>query len=665
MIENSEGIRLSQTTWLTIALVLLTGLIFAAYSNTFDVPFYLDDLDMIVENPIIKLNEFSFEGLWAVISHEFLKNRPVAFTSIALNYMFFRLEPSGWHIFNLTVHILSATVFFLLLHLTMTGQRFRIDQNRSIIVSLATALVWALHPVQTQAVTYVIQRMTSLSAMFYLSALLSYIVGTRAKRMEISVAAYAFCLILWCLALGTKENSATLPFALILYELCTGTGTRSAARIRVLFIFLLALLTIGAMFIGPDFLYYMQSGYESRHFSLYERLLTESRVFFYYISLLLFPHPSRLNLDYDFTLSRSLIDPVTTLFAVTFFTVLLLFGVLSLKKRTLFGFAALWFIGHLLIESTILPLEIAFEHRLYLPSAGLIAVAVPSLLLGYSNRWVWGLAFLACLLLVTGTYTRNELWRDPVKFHRDIASKSPEKTRVWVNLSNAMREAGDYKGAIEAAYRGINARHFEEPHFRANAYLSLGRVLSPLKEFERAREALNKALELDDKNPKIWLTLGLLDIDEGLPKQAIEHLKIAAGGMSENYRVWGGLAAAAHKTGRYDDAIRWAGRSLELNPDDAVAMVTIGNTYFSLSNMGEAEKYFSRAILKGRVTEDVLKKRVLCWIRTGKHIRAIAELEQMVDAYPDNDDFKDMLCMTYKAVGRLCDLLEDLSGQTL
>lgn len=650
-----EEVKRLQLLWQIIALTTLSALIFIAYSNTFDVPFYLDDMPRIVENYHIQIKEFNFRSLSGVLFGEGLHGRPVAQASILLNYKLGGLEPAGWHIFNLSVHICSSVLLFFIVYLTIDGLKLGVEQRKSLFISITAALIWALHPVQVQAVTYVVQRMTSMAAMFYLSAMLAYIVGTRTERQTYAVAAYITCFLLWLLAMGTKQNSVTLPFTLLMYEyLVGGREAGSKKRVYVLGLLSLFLATLFAAVLMPRLWPDIAGDFELHRFTMGERLLTESRVFFFYLSLIFFPHPSRLNLDHDFILSKSFLDPLTTLLSLVLFFVLLIAGVILFKKRSLWGFANLWFIGHLLIESTILPLEIAFEHRLYLPSAGLIAVFVSAFLLRYDSRRIWISVCFVALLLLAATYSRNELWRDPIAFHKDMISKSPEKVRPWANFSNVLREAGDYEGAIYMAKRAIAAKHYEEIRIKALAYLSLGRVLAPLKRFEEARGALNESLYLYDKSPKTWHTLGLLDLDEGHYEEAIGNLTHAAKEMPGNYRVWGGLAAAAYGAKQFDNAIAWAQKSLELNPNDVTAMVTLGNTYFALSRFGEAGRYYSEAIDRGRMSEDVLNNRAKCWIRMGEYIRAREEIGRLLRTYHDNELYKETLCELNRAMEMPC-----------
>ncbi|MCP4693868.1 MAG: hypothetical protein GY859_37885, partial [Desulfobacterales bacterium] len=191
-----------------------------------------------------------------------------------------------------------------------------------------TALIWLVHPIQTQSVSYIVQRMNSMAAMFYLLSILLYAKGRTAQTrggaapgrgvMHPGVFfAGAFCA--WMLAMGSKEIAASLPFVVLLYEwfFFQDLDPRRLKRGLPLLVGALALLLFAlVMYMGAHPFEKIASGYALREFTLDQRVLTEFRVVIFYISLLIFPHPSRLNLDHDFPLSYSLFDPASTALAI-------------------------------------------------------------------------------------------------------------------------------------------------------------------------------------------------------------------------------------------------------------------------------------------------------------------------------------------------------------
>ena len=172
----------------------------------------------------------------------------------------------------------------------------------------------------------------------------------------------------------TKENVAILPFFVVLYEFYFFQGCElSPGNKRIVLGLVTGLLILGAAGLlvwGRRYMDVIVEGYQYRTFTMGQRVLTQFRIVLYYVTLLVYPHPSRLNLDYDFPISRSILDPPTTLISMVIVAGLLGYSVWTAKKRPLVSYCILWYFGNLVIESSIFPLELVFEHRLYLPCIG-------------------------------------------------------------------------------------------------------------------------------------------------------------------------------------------------------------------------------------------------------------------------------------------------------
>lgn len=291
-----------------IAILLISVGLGLSYGQTLHDPFHFDDEEMIVQNDAIHLTDLSWKNIQPVISY----NRPVAHLSNALNFYFNGLDPKGYHIVNLFIHFLTALVIYLLfiktLALLQMNQRLPKIQGSKEGISLLGTLLWALHPVQTQAVTYIIQRMTSLAALFFILSLLFYILGRQSNGKR-SAAFYAISFLAALLAFGTKENTLLLPAAIFLYDLFF------ISRFNVRFssqqaIFLVATFGLGLVWIlwiyqGSNFglTAMLSSKYGAGEMDPLLRVMTEWRVVVFYVTLLLFPNPGRMNLDHDFSFS--------------------------------------------------------------------------------------------------------------------------------------------------------------------------------------------------------------------------------------------------------------------------------------------------------------------------------------------------------------------------
>jgi hypothetical protein len=329
----------------------------ATYSNALDGPFVFDSRVNIVENPYMSISELDYEQLYGAGFKSPVASRPVANVSFALNYYFGGYEPAGYHLVNLGIHVVNGILVYCLALITF-GQLSGLTNAGSLQSagpsvawkSLAAAGVFTVHPIQTQAVTYVVQRMTTMAVMFYLLSMLLYIYGLRSNTRPKRWSLWTACLASWTMALGSKEVAATFPLMVLLYrwyffeDLSVQWLTRNAK-------YLLGLLVLGGLlslaYLGGNPWEGILSGYDHREFTLEERLLTQPRVVILYVSQLLLPHPSRLNLIHHIPTSRSLLEPITTLFALAGIIALVACAIHFRRRYRLLSFGVFWFLGNL------------------------------------------------------------------------------------------------------------------------------------------------------------------------------------------------------------------------------------------------------------------------------------------------------------------------------
>ena len=361
--------------------------------------------------------------------------------------------------------------------------------------------------------TYIVQRMNSMAAMFYILSMLLYIKGrvtridsgdtarapicnpVRNPRTNLkSILFFAGSLLSGLLAMGSKEIAITLPFFIWLYEWYFFQDLSMAwlkRKAPVLGLGLMLLILVMLLYLGEDPVAKILSRYTTRDFTPEQRMLTEARVVIFYITLLIFPHPSRMNLEHDFTLSHSPTDPVITLFCLAGIAALLLVAVYSSKKHRLLSFGILWFLGNLVLESSIIGLEIIFEHRLYLPSM-MVCAALPFLVYRHINNRVLagGLLLLFILVLSIWTYDRNRVWKDEVTLLRDCIQKSPDKERPYIALGSALFNIGEKEEAIQHLSRALTLNpHYPAAHNNMGVMLiSQGKIDAAIQHFERAIE---------------------------------------------------------------------------------------------------------------------------------------------------------------------------------
>ena len=358
-----------------VAAGLIIGVALVAYSNTFFAPFHFDDRPNILENPDIQIKVLTWDQVEQLIKNSYEKSiRVFSYFTLALNYYFGGVNVFGYHLVNFIIHVASGIFLYGFLMLTFNLPHLKEKYGGiSYRVALFASLIFIAHPIQTQSVTYIVQRMASMAGMFYLIALVLYIKG-RLVSGRVKYIYFLGMVLSYVLGVFSKENVAILPLFIALYEFYFfqnfDLGPRGKKILFVLGSVLVGLVAFGFILWGKRYIDLTIEGYQYYTFTLPERVLTQFRVVLYYLTLLIYPHPSRLNLDYDFPISKTIVDPPTTILSIIIVTGLIGYSFWVAKKRPVLSFFTLWYFGNLVIESSFFPLEMVFEHRLYLPSVG-------------------------------------------------------------------------------------------------------------------------------------------------------------------------------------------------------------------------------------------------------------------------------------------------------
>lgn len=367
-----------------LAIIILGTIV---YSNTFDASWHFDDHTAIVENYGIRNLKATATAVRA--------SRWIGFTTFALNYHFGKLEVFGYHLVNTCIHLISAILVYFLVLLTLKTPYLK-DSSISrytASLSLASALIFVAHPIQTQAVTYIAQRFTSLAALFYLLSLVLFI---KARLQNLRGAKfyspshlgfYLGSLLAAFLAMKTKEITITLPAIILLYEFFFFSPSLMSLTKKLVYLipflltfFIIPLSRYGVGLLGISggtFIGIAEVGdvigdatQETRALSRTDYLLTQFNVISTYIRLLFFP--VNQNLDYDYPISRTLFE-FPTFLSFLFLASVVAFGGWMFKKSRLISFGIFWFFITLSVESSIIPIrDVIFEHRVYLPSVGFV-----------------------------------------------------------------------------------------------------------------------------------------------------------------------------------------------------------------------------------------------------------------------------------------------------
>lgn len=483
-----------------IAIIAISLLVTILYSGTLDAPFVFDDIPNIKENPFIRLTDFKLDKLSDVVFKIPASNRPVANISFAINYYFGEYDVLGYHVVNILIHIINGILVYLLISTLLTQvselptrQTARFNTDLIPVAPLFAALLFVSHPVQTQSVTYVVQRMTSLAVMFSLLSLVLYTQGRLRHTGLKRGAFFTLCFISWVIALGAKEIAAPMPVLIFLYEWYFFQDMEVQwLRRNIKYVIGLALIFgfLGLIYLGDNPVDRVSSGYAARDFTMSERVLTQFRVVVFYMSLLLFPHPSRLNLIHHIPISQSLLEPITTLFSFFVILGMALFAVYVRRRHRLISFGILWFLITLALESSILSLDIIFEHRLYLPSVGfsILASCLFSSVLPKGRRATIIISMGIILFLCAGTYVRNKIWTTPLTLWTDVLSKNPSSFKAHTNLGKVLARKGFIDEAIEQYRAGlsINANYIVAHHNLGLALVKKGLVDEAIRHYRAA-----------------------------------------------------------------------------------------------------------------------------------------------------------------------------------
>jgi tetratricopeptide (TPR) repeat protein len=641
---------------LQLAAILITGLL--AYSNTFDASFHYDDAYVVDYDPAIK--HFDLKGIFA-------ENplRCVANLTFAVNYRLGGRSVTGYHIVNFTIHLLAAfCVFFLVVLLLRTPAVRDKVISHSKWLPLSVALVFMLHPVQTQAVTYIVQRYASLAALFYLLSMTLYLKNalgpvdaeTNGRRPRLY---YALSLACCLLAMFTKAIAATLPLAIVMLELFFFTPSlkRMKTRLPGLFPFLACLPLI------PVFLIIIKPAGgistaplipgDAQVIPRLHYLFTQFNVIPGYLRLLFLP--VNQNLDHHVIITESFFQWPTPLYFLGLAGLVLL-AVWRFEKDRLFSFGLLFFFLALSVESSIIPIYDPFvEHRLYLPLFGfMLAVlyaafnTLPGLLKNQGNRPVllMALLFPAALLAFT-TYQRNKVWKNDITLWEDVTRKSPARSRGHNNLGLAYKAAGRLNDAVAEYQQAIRCRPDN-----ASAFNNLGILYAEKRMTEAAVAEFQRAISADPGFGNAYANLGLVYLQTGRNEQALAACERALKLSPNSADAFLYRGMALEKTGNADKAMSDYQRAGYLNPENPEIPFCLGNLWFRKGDYARALQAFQQALALNPRHFPAWNAVGLVYMNEGRYSEALEVFRALLKADPGQAGALANIGTIYKNLGK-------------
>lgn len=614
-----------------------------AYSNTFSVPFQLDDFNLIPNNPVVR-DQYPFIKILS-------QARGVGLFTFALNYRLHGAEVPGYHIVNLIIHLANALLLYGLIVLsfrTPALQRSSL-KHRAGEIAFFSALLFACHPVQTEAVTYIVQRFSSLATLFYLASLAGYITsrlaGLENRSKWNSAIWYGLSLLSAVLAMKSKEISFTLPVVITLYEFLFFEGAVKKRVILLMPLLLTMVIIPMSLFAvnGPVAKVISEADEATRvhtDVTRMEYLLTECTVIVTYLRLLFLPYNQ--NLDYDYPLFQSFLSTPVVL---SFMLLALIFGtgvyLLYRDRRSpdagrLIAFGIFWFFIALSVESSVIPIvDVIFEHRLYLPSIGFFLACTTAFFLGaerLTTRWpaagrsAIGVLAAAVIVFAVLTYARNLVWQSPVSLWEDATKKSPGKARGYSVLGLAYKNTGQYDKALLNFNKAIALG----PDYMY-AYISRGLFFEELGRVDKAIDDYTGAIAADPFYAAAYFDRAIAFEKEGRFDKAIGDYDKAIVLDPGYYAAYINRGVLEGQLGLFEKAIGDFNRSIVINPHHADGYSNRGTVYALMGQYGRALDDFNKAIAIDQDLPQAYLNRGKLFYKTGQEELARMDFQKACD----------------------------------
>ena len=527
-----------------------------------------------------------------MVSHT---NRPIVDLTLAANYGFGGAGVFGFHVVNFVIHVLAAFVLMLIVQSTLRTQKLSARYGeRSHLLATACALLWLVHPLQIESVTYIIQRAESLMGLFYFLSLYSVIRAQQSGRTIFwGMAAVVFCV----LGTGSKEVMSTVVIVIFIYDrIFLSASFKEIMRNRG-WIYVGMALTWGWMYVlvttpRPG---EVSAGFHLKTVTPVAYTLSQFGVICHYLRLAVWP--TGLCLDYGWPAVKNFVE---VLFPLSGVMILLILTGWALRFYPAAGFLGLWFFIILSPTSSFIPIaDLAVEHRMYLPLAAVCVLTCFTLDYFISHfkggryfRGAFVVSVAVVALLLTGaTIMRNHDYRSPVAIWQDTVNKRPQNGRAYFNLGIAYLEQKQFETARECFRKGFVL----EPNY-AKAYYNYGLIFIQQGLYEQAVEPLENALKIDPGYAQAHINLGLALVETGRIEEGIEHYRKAMDIKSDDPIVFNNIGAALIKQKKYEQALPPLKKALEMNPAYAQAYVNLGQVYFYLGELPEARGNFDTAV---------------------------------------------------------------------
>ena len=642
--------RLASAPYGLVAVAVLAGAVWAVYGRSVDAPFVFDDKVSIIGNT-------SIEQLWPLVGdaehpgplrpphHTPVAGRPLVNLSLALNYHYGQLNPYGYHVLNMCLHVLTALLVFALVRRTLWLPYFQGRFDRAAgPLALVVALLWALHPLQTETVVYVTQRTELMVALFYLATLYGSLRYWQAATPRARVAWLAAATLASLAGMATKEIMVSVPVVVLLYERAFLAGSLREAwrRSWPLYASLAAtwIVLVALNLVGPRS--------DSAGFHLGIPVLnwwyTQSWVMWMYLKLVVWPWPLAIHYDMPY------LDTLATAWPwVLGVAVLAAASIVLLWRNHPVGFLAAW-IAAILAPTFVIPIstEMAAERRMYLPLAMLTVLVVVG---GYglvqratwrldrgragdsSRRWPTAVAACGALVLVLGASVvsahRLAVYQDPLALWQDTVKSQPLDPMAHYNLGVELADRDRVPEAIACCRRAIELKKRY-----GNAYYNLGNLLSRIGRPEEAIAQYRRALEIHPDDADALFNLGLAQANGGDTAAALANMQQALALRPDDADFHAHLGKELAKLGRTREALARFEKAIDLNPDVADVRRNYGAVLLTTKRLDEAILQLRRAVDLDPDDASSYDYLAVALANSGKLDEAVVESRRLVQRQP-------------------------------
>ena len=612
--------------------IILAGVL--AYSNTAQVPFMFDDSIRILYNLKIRT-------LWPPFLAMFETNRPIVNYTFAINYAIHGYEVWGYHVLNLAIHLAAGLCLYGIVRRSLPRVENKLAQNADYL-ALAVALIWVVHPLQTQAVTYINQRYESLMGLNYLLTLYAFI---RSFDSKYSIGWRIVSVAMCGLGMGCKEAMVSAPVIVLWYDrVFFARSWRELFSQRKWYYFFLAStwgILAWAMLHYTD--EYTQGGMVSvANVTPWTYLLSQSEVIVEYLRLAIWPQGQ------CFFGKWPIAQTIQDVLPQGLIVVALLAGtVWCLFRIPKLGFLGGWFFLILSPTSSVVPIrDFIFEHRMYLPLASVAVVFVVGTyfaigrcgLSDVTSKRCYTLVFTVAVIgLASATFLRNQVYHSEMSMWRDTVNKAPLHADAWHNLGLAYINVGNTSDALQYLAK---ASSLAPDDSQTNS--SYGSALLEYGEYELARKHLAAAIESDPKDHIALRNMGNLLLDTGKGIEAIEYCERAVQLAPPDAELRMSLAAALIMGGRFEDAIEQCRKTLSVDPTYPKAHLNLVSAYSKLGKFDEAIEH-GLAAFETDPNSTGSREMLDALFAQSSPLKAIEQLKLACQRHPTNTEFQLML----------------------